>query len=108
MFERIKIKLREKAGESLIETMVSLLIAVLALTLLPGAIIASSKVNSTAEEQSLYVGDGDEESDVTITIDTSSTTNNTEGGSANYNITIGSDDGFKVYKSGDLYYYTAD
>lgn len=43
-------KLRQCRGESLIETLAALLIATLALTMLPGAIIAAARTNAEAEK----------------------------------------------------------
>ena len=46
----IKRKLKEKNGESLVETLVSVLIACLAVTMLCGAIISASKVNKNTTD----------------------------------------------------------
>ena len=54
MGSRIKKKLRNKKGESLIETLVALLIGVLALMMLPGAVAGAAKANKKAAEQSVY------------------------------------------------------
>ncbi len=51
-------KLKNKKGESLIETLVALLIGALALMMLPGAVVAASKANKTAAEQSVYYDEG--------------------------------------------------
>ena len=47
-------KLKESAGETLIETLAALLIACLGLLLLPGAIAASARVNAQAEKRFIY------------------------------------------------------
>ena len=55
IIERIKNTIKEKKGESIAETLVAMLITVLALTLLPGAIVAAARVNQRAESQTTYV-----------------------------------------------------
>ena len=71
-------KLRRKKGETLVETLLSLIIASLAFLILPGAIISAARVNKTIGDISLYGGDvaGSEDSEVsamapigTITVD---------------------------------------
>lgn len=44
-------KLRQNRGESLAETMAAFLIAVLGLTMLPGAIVTAARINREAERQ---------------------------------------------------------
>ncbi|WP_026664551.1 type II secretion system protein [Butyrivibrio sp. FC2001] len=53
---RVKIlkRLKSKKGESLIETLVALLIGVLALMMLPGAVVGAARANRKAAEQSVY------------------------------------------------------
>ena len=60
-------KVRSGKGETLIETLVALLIGVLALMMLPGAIIAASKANKEAAENSVYSEDADPGTTVTVT-----------------------------------------
>ena len=55
IIDRIKSKLKDKNGETIAETLVALLITVLALMLLPGAIVAASRVNNRVEKQTTYV-----------------------------------------------------
>ena len=52
-----KNKKRTTKGETLVETLMSLIIATLAFLMLPGAIIASARVNKTVGDISLYGGD---------------------------------------------------
>ena len=47
-----------KKGETLVETLMSLIIITLALLMLPGAIISAARLNKTVEEQPMYGGDG--------------------------------------------------
>ncbi|WP_408069809.1 type II secretion system protein [Butyrivibrio sp. JL13D10] len=54
MINKLRAKIKSKYGESLIETLVALLIGVLALMLLPGAVVAASKANKEAAEHSVY------------------------------------------------------
>lgn len=60
-------KARSRRGETLVETLVALLIGVLALMMLPGAIIAATKANKAAAENSVYSEDADPGSTVTVT-----------------------------------------
>ena len=57
---RLGAKLRSRAGESIGETLVSLLIAALALTMLAGAIASATKIitQSKAKMAEYYAGDG--------------------------------------------------
>ncbi len=48
-------KCRSKRGDTLAEVLIATLIAVLALTMLPGAIVAAAKMNRTVEEKSISV-----------------------------------------------------
>lgn len=48
-------RLAAQRGETLTETLVSLLIGAMALVMLPGALVASAKVNAEAEKQSATV-----------------------------------------------------
>lgn len=52
--DKISKKLKDTAGETIIETLVSLVIACLGLLLLPGAIVAAAKTNRAAEKYSFY------------------------------------------------------
>ena len=54
MRKELKNKIRSKKGETLIETLVALLIGVLALMMLPWAIVGAVKANKTSAEQSVY------------------------------------------------------
>ena len=54
---KIKNRIRSAKGETLIETLVALLIGVLALLMLPGAIVAATKANKEAAENSVYSAD---------------------------------------------------
>ncbi len=49
-----------KKGETMVETLISLVMITLALLILPGAIISSARVNKTVEDQPMYGGDGPE------------------------------------------------
>ena len=53
---KLRKKLRSQRGETLIETLVALLIGVLALLMLPGAIVAATKANKESAENSVYSG----------------------------------------------------
>ncbi|WP_029324016.1 hypothetical protein [Butyrivibrio sp. AE3004] len=54
---RVRRKLNNSSGESLGETLVALLIAALALTMLPGAMAAATKADITAKKESVYYDD---------------------------------------------------
>ena len=51
---KLRKKVRSQRGETLIETLVALLIGVLALLMLPGAIVAATKANKESAENSVY------------------------------------------------------
>ena len=55
----IKDKLKERSGETIVETLVSMLITVLAFLMLAGAIVAAARVNATAENHTMYVDQAD-------------------------------------------------
>ncbi len=48
-------KLKKNAGETLAETLVSLVIIALALLMLPGAVVAAARVNAKKEKQVIYM-----------------------------------------------------
>ena len=52
-------KLRERAGETIVETLVSMLIVVMSFTMLAGAIVAAARVNAGAANQTLYLNEAD-------------------------------------------------
>ena len=56
----IKNRIISNKGESLIETLVALLITCMGLTLLPGAIISSARVNKKAESQFVIKSDAEQ------------------------------------------------
>lgn len=49
------IKLKRNNGETLAETLVSLVIISLALLMLPGAVVAAARVNAQKEKQVIYM-----------------------------------------------------
>ncbi len=94
--------LREKAGETIVETLVSMLIVVLAFMMLAGAIVAAARVNAGTENHTMYLN----------LADTSGT--NEEISGADIRVTAPTDawsagKTVKTYKmkdsSGILYYY---
>lgn len=69
---KIKKKLSSKAGESLLETLVALLIIVMAVSFLTSAIIGSGKISSTtreATENGFSYLNGENVGNVTVTAD---------------------------------------
>ena len=56
-------KLRETAGETLIETLAALLVTTMGLTLLPGAIVAAARLNGAVKQQ--FVSDASASGDGT-------------------------------------------
>ncbi len=52
-------KLRDRSGETIVETLVSMLIVVLAFMMLAGAIVASARVNASVEGHTLYLDEAD-------------------------------------------------
>lgn len=64
---KLKKKITGTKGESLIETLAALLIGVLALLLLPGAVIGATKANKAAAEQSVYRDENAANHGVTVT-----------------------------------------
>jgi Tfp pilus assembly protein PilV len=53
MMRNLFLKLKSTAGESLAETLVALLITCMGLVILPGAIVAASKVTRKSQEASM-------------------------------------------------------
>lgn len=51
----MKKRLKQKNGETLVETLVSLVIIALALLMLPGAVVAAARVNAKAKKQVIYM-----------------------------------------------------
>lgn len=51
----MKRKLKQKKGETLVETLVSLVIIALALMMLPGAVVAAARVNAQVEKQVIFM-----------------------------------------------------
>ncbi len=92
-------KLTEKKGETLVETLMSLIIGTLAFLMLPGAILASARINKTVGEISLYGGD------VKRRIDSAADPTGDNLGSAN--ISIGSE-GSKSHSVNVILYGTDD
>ncbi len=56
---KIREKLRDRSGETITETLVSMLIVVLSVTMLAGAIVAAARVNAGAEDHTVYVNETD-------------------------------------------------
>lgn len=52
-------RLRQRAGESLGETLAALLIATMGLTMLPGAIVTAARLNKRAEQRHSYAEGSD-------------------------------------------------
>lgn len=48
-------KIKNKNGETLVETLVALIITALALLMLPGAVVAAARVNAISEKQVIYM-----------------------------------------------------
>lgn len=67
IFFRIKHILKSNDGESIAETMVSALIAVMALMIIAGAILTAARVNDTVEQQTLFINEGDAGSSASVT-----------------------------------------
>lgn len=55
LIKETKEKLKERAGETIVETLASMVIVVLAMLMLAGAIVAAARVNAAAEDHSLYL-----------------------------------------------------
>ncbi len=51
----VSYKLRDKSGETLVETLVALIITTLALMMLPGAVVAAARVNARIGDQVIYM-----------------------------------------------------
>ena len=54
MLDKLKVKLKSRAGESLAETLIALLIAALALLMLPQAMAAATDADIAARKKSIY------------------------------------------------------
>ncbi len=54
MRRMIRKKIKSSYGETLVETLAALLVAVLALIMLPGAITSAAKANKAAAERSVF------------------------------------------------------
>ena len=95
--KRIIGKLRERSGETIVETLVSMLIVVLAFMMLAGAIVAAARVNSATENRTMFVNQADATAgSITVTITTSTGTKITEKTVIMYKMKD---------SSGTLYYY---
>ncbi|SEK92802.1 MULTISPECIES: type II secretion system protein [unclassified Butyrivibrio] len=66
MFLKLRKRIKSKSGETLIETLFALLIGVLALIMLPGAIVAATRANKESAENSVYT-EGNSNNVVTVT-----------------------------------------
>ena len=83
----MKRKLKTSSGETLAETLVSVIIISLALLILPGAVVAAARVNATAKKQIIYMENTEDAPtgvdvgtcDVTISVDGNSNTNSLSG-----------------------------
>ena len=62
MFDKSKRKLKSSAGESLGETLVALVIAALALLMLPQAMAAATDADMAAKKESVYYDNPDQSS----------------------------------------------
>ena len=106
--KRIKRAFKNKGGETIVETLAAMLVAVLAFMVLAGAIVASARVNAKTGDMTLYLDaseTGNEtESEATLQIDTGSTTG---GDVTNSMIEVGNI--IKSYSGenggGNLYHY---
>ncbi len=103
IFERITEKIKDRSGESIAETLVSMLIAVLAFMMLAGAITAAARVNAGTENHTMYVDQSDSDPDSNKEISGASVTITVPGGTIDTGMTV------KTYSmkdaSGALYYY---
>ncbi|MCR5469132.1 MAG: hypothetical protein K6F37_09240 [Lachnospiraceae bacterium] len=59
IFKKIKRIMKNCSGESIAETLVSALIAVMAMMVLAGAILSAARVNSSVEHHTLYLNEAD-------------------------------------------------
>lgn len=53
-------KMKQTSGETLAETLASVVIISLALLMLPGAVVAAARVNATAKKQVIYMENREE------------------------------------------------
>ncbi len=71
-------KMKQTSGETLAETLASVVIISLALLMLPGAVVAAARVNATAKKQVIYMENREETlagtCKITISIDGKSET----------------------------------
>lgn len=79
-------KLKRKNGETLAETLVSLVIISLALIMLPGAVVAAARVNAKVEKQAILMEKDKKSEDTTLT-DVTITMNGTTGTLSNVKVT---------------------
>ena len=60
LLSKINRKIHNKSGETLVETLVALIITALALLMLPGAVVAAARVNAQIADQVAYMEKTDE------------------------------------------------
>ncbi len=87
-------RMRDQGGESLAEILVALLIAALALVMLPGAITTAARINAATEEENKQKSQA--------VIDTSGAG---ENGTATYTGAVTGTSSILKYENGDYVYY---
>ncbi len=96
-------KIKDRSGETIVETLVSMLIAVLAFMMLAGAIVAAARVNAGTENHTMYINQADSDPDTNKELSGASVTITVPGGTIDTGMTV------KTYSmkdaSGTLYYY---
>ena len=101
--KRIIGKLSEISGETIVETLVSMLIVVLAFMMLASAIVAAARVNSATENRTMFVNQADATAGSITNIAGATVEITTSTGTITTGKTV------KKYKmkdsSGTLYYY---
>ena len=97
-------KIRSRKGESLAETMVSALIAALAMTMLAGALVTAARINKTASDISPYAGISTEGTTEEPTQETTDVVIEYNGIAGRVEVTIY---GKPDMESGNVYFYEA-
>ncbi len=103
LFNRIAEKIKDRSGESIAESLVSMLIVVLSFLMLAGAIVAAARVNASTEDHTMYINQADSDPDTNKELTGATVTIAIPGD------TISTGMGVKTYSmkdaSGTLYYY---
>ncbi len=106
-------KIKSKKGESLAETLASIVIVAMMMTMIAGGVVAAARMNSRADNKkyTLHVSDAQKVTSPTMTFTVTSAAGNTGADAANYMGTTGAatseQAGVSLYhdEKGDYYFF---